>query len=83
MGDSLEGLDAMWLKQNRVTIEYCSPGVFLPLVEHLGKIAKMDGELGKLLWRENYVTNIKHGKKRRMTFTITPSTPPISSRASG
>ena len=52
--DSLEDLDAMRFKQNRVTIENCSPGVFFPLVEHLGKIAKADGELGKLLWGENY-----------------------------
>ena len=68
--DSLEGLDAMRFKQNRVTIENCPPGVFMPLVNHLGEIAKNDGELGKLLWRENHVSSIKDGKKRRSTFTI-------------
>jgi hypothetical protein len=37
MWESLEGLDAKRLKQNRVSIENCPPGVFQALVLHLGK----------------------------------------------
>ena len=70
MWDSLDGFDAKRFRQNRVTIENCPPGVFMPLVEHLGEIAKNDGELGKLLWREHYTTSMKDGEKTRTTFTI-------------
>ena len=69
--ETLGTKDAIRFKKAQVRLDNITSETFESIVKKLSTLAKSEGELGKLMWRDAYQTSLKDGIRQRTTMTVT------------